>query len=66
MGHFLIAFLSFTSLSTNTGFGFLYFRMNNRQAYVMLYQEKELPNNSGRPLSYNTNSLIDKKRNGCY
>ena len=31
---------------------------------MMLNQEKDLPNDSGRPLSYN--NFTDKKQNGCY
>ena len=46
-------FLWCASLSTDTRFCFLYFRMNNCQAHMMLHQEKELPNDSERPLSYN-------------
>ena len=55
MGHCvgLMVSLWCAFLSTNTRFRFLYFRMNNCLAYTMLYQVKELPNDSGRPLSYN-------------
>ena len=31
---------------------------------MMLHQEKELPNDSGRPLNYN--NFTDKKQNGCF
>ena len=34
--------------------------MNNNKAYTMLHQEKELPYNPGRPLSYN--DFTDKKK----
>ena len=65
MGHFVTVSLrcASISLSTNTRFRFLYFRMNNFEAYKMLHQEKELPNDPGRPLSYN--NFTDKK-NGYY
>ena len=71
MGHFVMVSLWHASLkqnlvlvdnlSTNTRFCFLYFRMNN--CYTMLYQGKELPNDSGKPLSYN---FTNKKQNDCY
>ena len=51
MGHLMVS-LWFASLSTNTGFRVLYFRMNNCSAHMMLNREKDLPNDSGRPLSY--------------
>ena len=47
---------------TNTRFRLLFFRMNNCLAHLMLHKEKELPNNSGRLLSYN--NFTDKKENG--
>ena len=63
MDHFVMLSLWCASLSTNTRFRFLYFRTNNCSVHMMLHQEKKLPNNSGRPLSYN--NFTDKK-NGCY
>ena len=64
MGHFVMVSLWCASLLTNTRFRFLYFRIKTCLAYTMLHQEKELPNESERPLSYN--SFTDKKQNGCY
>ena len=63
MGHYVIVSLWCASLSNNTRFCFLYFRMNNCQVHMMLHQEKELPNGSGKTLSYN--NFTNKKQNGC-
>ena len=41
------------SLSTDIRFWFLYFKVNSWLAHMVLHQEKYLPNDSGRPLSYN-------------
>ena len=60
MDHYDRVSLWCASLSTNTRFCFLFFRMNNCLAHLMLYKEKELPKDSGRPLSYN--SFTDKKQ----
>ena len=64
MGHYDMASLWCASLLTNTRFRFpFFFRMNNCLAHLMLHKEKELPNDSGRPLSYD--NFTDKKQNGC-
>ena len=57
MSRFVMVSLWCASLSTNTRvhslFLYIYFRTNNCQAHMMLHQEKELANESGRPLNYN-------------
>ena len=47
------------SLLTNTRFRILFKKMNSCEALLMLYNEKELPNDSGRPLRYH--NFTDKK-----
>ena len=59
MGQYVMVSLWCESLLTNTRFRFLYFRMNTCYTHLMLHQEKELSNDSGRPLSYN--NFTDKK-----
>ena len=63
MGHCVMISPWCEPLLTNTIFRFVYFRMNNCKAHLMLHQEKELPNDSGRPSSYN--NFTNKKQNGC-
>ena len=58
MGHNGMVSLWCESLLTDTRFRVLYFKMNNTNTHLMLHQEKELPNDSGRSLRYN--SFIDK------
>ena len=71
IGHIVMVSLRCASLSTNTRFRFLYFKMNNclnrihLKAYTMINQVIELPNDSGRPFSYN--NFTDKKtKRLCY
>ena len=53
MGHYAMVSLLCESLLTNTKFRILHFRVTNCYAHLMLnHLEKELPNDSGRPLSY--------------
>ena len=61
VGHFVMISLRCASLSTNTRFCFLYIGKNNCYAHMMLYQEKELPEDSGRPLGYN-NFTVKKNK----
>ena len=61
MGQCAMVSLWFESLLTNTRFRVLYFRMNNCEAHLMLHQEKEVPNDSRRPLCYS--NFTDKKQN---
>ena len=67
MGNYAMVSLWCESLLTNTRFRF---NNNNNDfviiewtivAHLMLDQQKELPNDSGRPLSYN--NFTDKKQN---
>ena len=50
MGHYVLVSLWCESLSINTILRFVYLRMNNQYAQLMLHPEKGLPNYSGRPL----------------
>ena len=52
-GHSVKVSLWYASLLTNTRFRFLYFRISNCKAHLMLHKDKELPNDSGRLSSYN-------------
>ena len=60
MGHFVMVSIWCASISTSSRFRFLYFRMNNCKANATLHQVKELPNDSGRPLSYNKLPIKNK------
>ena len=51
MGHYVMVSFLCESLLNNTKFRFLYFSKNNCKAHLTLNQEKEFPNDSGRPLS---------------
>ena len=58
MSHYVMVSLWCESLSIINRFRFLHFRMNNCLAYLMLDQEKEFANDSGRPLSYDNSTDI--------
>ena len=64
MGHYGMVSLWCASLLTDSRFSVLYFKMNNCLAYLMLHQEKELPNDSGRPLR--CNNFTDKRLSGYH
>ena len=62
MGHFVMVSVWSTSLSTNARFRFLYFRMNNCLAHMMLHEEKELPNISVILISPIKNKMAATKK----
>ena len=63
MGHYDMAlFLCVHPYYQTLDFAFFFFEMHNCLAHLTLHKEKELPNDSGRPLSYNGST--DNKQNG--
>ena len=63
MGRSDKVYLWYVTLLINTRFRFFYFRISNCEAQLILHQDKELPNDSGRLSSYN--NFTAKKQNGC-
>ena len=66
MGRYVMVSSWCVSTLRNTRFCFLYFRMNNWHAYLMLYQETEVPDHLRFYKSYRWKSTLPAAKKQCF